>query len=98
MFVSPFESGRASQVCERSSSVEHRSASPKVVGSTPTVRSSLGEEMYRFELNADLREVWLRLAGNFKAPLAQPAEQTIRTRPTGVQFLDGAPDLEEESE
>lgn len=49
----------------------------------------------KVHLNADLREVYKRLAGQFRAPLAQPAEQTIRTRPTGVQLLDGAPHSEE---
>ena len=33
--------------------------------------------MYKFELNADLREVWLRLAGKF-ADVAQVVERDSR--------------------
>lgn len=40
-------------------------------------RSSLGEEMHRFDFNADLREVWLRLAGKFNAGMAE-LERTPR--------------------
>lgn len=53
--------------------------------------------IHKFHFNADLQEVWKRLGEKFNAPLAQLAEQTIRTRPTGVQVLNGAP-LEQERE
>lgn len=43
-------------------------------------------------LSADLREVHARLAKKFKAPLAQQAEQRIRTPQTGVRVVSGAPD------
>ena len=38
--------------------------------------------MYKFELNADLREVWLRLAGRY-AGVAQVVERGIRTSEVG---------------
>jgi hypothetical protein len=40
--------------------------------------------MYKFELNADLEQVWLRLAGNFKADVAQVEERLLRTQEVGA--------------
>ena len=72
------------KVCGRISTVDSFVANEEVVGSTPTVRSSLGEVMYKFHLNADLREVWLRLAGDFKAEVAQAEERLNRNQQGGV--------------
>jgi hypothetical protein len=42
--------------------------------------------MYKFELNADLREVWLRLAKRF-ADVAQVEERRSRTAEVGTSSV-----------
>ena len=54
--------------------------------------------MYRFELNADLREVWLRLAGHFDASLVEQEQRRIRIPQDAVRGCEEAPDLEQERE
>ena len=49
-------------------------------------------------LDADMRKVHARLALKFKAPLAQQEEHGIRTPDTGVRGVNGAPEIEQESE
>jgi len=51
-------------------------------------------------LDASMEAVNARLAGRhrFNAPLAQQEELAIRTRRNGVRGVDGAPEIEQESE
>jgi hypothetical protein len=53
---------------------------------------------HRFDFEADLRDVFKRLASNETddAPLAQQEEQRFRTPQIGVQGVDGAPDSGQE--
>ena len=48
--------------------------------------------MYKFELNADLNEVWLRLAGNFKADVADHSARFVHEN-TRANTSPSAPDL-----
>lgn len=51
--------------------------------------------MFKFELNADLREVWLRLAGEFNAGVAESHRAPFVREKTGVKIPPPAPDWEE---
>ena len=50
--------------------------------------------MHKFDFKADLRSVYSRLAGQFKATVAQAEEQPIRTRQVGVSITSGSSNFE----
>ena len=50
--------------------------------------------MYKFELNADLKEVWKRLAGNY-AGIAQVGERLLRTQEGGASNASTGSSLKE---
>ena len=49
----------------------------------------------KIDLNADLREVYGRLAGKFQAPVAHQEERGIRIPDNAVRGCAGAPESEE---
>ncbi len=51
---------------------------------------------HRYHFNADLREVYRRLAGQFRAPLVESAQHDTRNVEAPVRGRDGAPELEGE--
>jgi hypothetical protein len=64
----------------------------------PVARSSLGEEMYKFELNADLRQVWLRLAKGFDAGMAEVGMHLLRNEDYSGSTPDSRSILQEEGD